>query len=740
MHYIDFDPETAKPHNYAWLYRELGLQVVPAAFYNRHTDSKNWKRPIVDWKIHEEELINDDLYNSWYGEFGRYVNRTNMGIVTGPCSGNIFIVDLDFKKKPQAKIWWDELCEQHNAYISVETPTQITGGGGLQLLFRAPPGVKVPTFQSSIGVDCRGYGGFAMIAPSLHESGNYYKWEEGKEPWNLEVADAPDFLLPAIEEVRLKYAGGKNKNTDRSYSYDGGYDTDPFTGKSKDGRNDICYRWAWRGAMELRAKFLGDAYPTEEEIRSALLESYNIYINYGVSPKDSEKAAYPNLSDEEILETVGRGLSAYHDSYMTAIKKWNEELLTSAKNPHKKEDKKQDGPFDHDAKLHVEDPSFDVDDIEILDLSQIRSLPDPVFLVDEMIIENSLSFIAGAPGAGKSFVAQGLGLSIASGKKEWMGRKLNHSGGVIYVTPEGTTDMKFRIAAWEKEFGAIDDIAPFKLIRQSVNLMEEREVMRLMRGIEKKAEQIKVPIVLIVFDTLSRMMPGSDENLQKDMTLFIKACDKIKDKFKTTVIGVHHLSRNGNGQMRGSTVLDGAADSIFIIDKAEDDEAANPTMFAKKIKATKDGWKETFQLKEVNLGFHGSLVALPLTQEPPKRDMGFGGDQETGYIYAGPIKMTVKNKDLILKAADEAWNSGLPWSVAPQNKYTPRYAARGIKKILGARITDEKASQIASSFVDLGLWSVEVRDSDKKIRGLKVTGNYQKNVENDTEVSTEVPC
>ena len=52
--------------------------------------------------------------------------------------------------------------------------TQRTGGGGFQYLFRAPPDWSPPTCKTSIGIDVRGEGGFAMLPPSIHETGEHY--------------------------------------------------------------------------------------------------------------------------------------------------------------------------------------------------------------------------------------------------------------------------------------------------------------------------------------------------------------------------------------------------------------------------------------------------------------------------------------------------------------------------------------------------------------------------------------
>lgn len=76
-----------------------------------------------------------------------------------------------------------------------------TGGGGSHLWFRLPDGAEVTNSAKGIaeefgpGIDVRGTGGYVLIPPSLHISGNRYSWATGKlQPlpaWLLEVLNPP---------------------------------------------------------------------------------------------------------------------------------------------------------------------------------------------------------------------------------------------------------------------------------------------------------------------------------------------------------------------------------------------------------------------------------------------------------------------------------------------------------------------------------------------------------------------
>ena len=56
-----------------------------------------------------------------------------------------------------------------------------------------------------------------------------------------------------------------------------------------------------------------------------------------------------------------------------------------------------------------------------------------------------------------------------------------------------------------------------------------------------KAEGIEP--VLIVLDTLARLMVGADENIAKDMGLAIAGIDRLRQETRATVLVIHHTRK-----------------------------------------------------------------------------------------------------------------------------------------------------------------------------------------------------
>ncbi len=301
------------------------------------------------------------------------------------------------------------------------------------------------------------------------------------------------------------------------------------------------------------------------------------------------------------------------------------------------------------------------DTFEVLSLDDIENLPRPRFLVERHIPENSLGFVYGPPGSKKSFLMLDLALHVAYGLPDWHGDLIGARAGanVLYLAAEGSAGIRARVRAWKKahadRIAACGSRTPaFRLIRQPLNFMDPQDVEKLARTV---AEAGIAPLDLVIVDTVSRVLPGADENLQKDMTLFVRACDAVRLSFGASVIGVHHSSKGGD--MRGSTVLRGAGDFVFSIDKP--DEPSAPSAFvATKQKDIEDGWADYYAFDAVALGEDETSLVPRRTSAPVEAVV------ETD----GPVA------ELILDAMAAAWARGEPWLKVPKAGQIERGARR----------------------------------------------------------------
>jgi P4 family phage/plasmid primase-like protien len=128
------------------------------------------------WKIFQQHLPTEDDLNCWIEK------DAQIAIIGGAVSGGLIILDFDV---PAKWLEWQALAGGHYEHL----PVQQTGGGGFQIAWRCPdPGKNdklawIPDASKfdgrSIAIETRGEGGYAIIAPSLHPSGNHYQMIQG---------------------------------------------------------------------------------------------------------------------------------------------------------------------------------------------------------------------------------------------------------------------------------------------------------------------------------------------------------------------------------------------------------------------------------------------------------------------------------------------------------------------------------------------------------------------------------
>lgn len=86
-----------------------------------------------------------------------------------------------------------------------ETPVNLTGGGGKHLLFRAPAETRLRQVPLAPGVDVRTGNGYVVVPPSLHPSGNAYRWDVTLHPADLDFADLPRWIVAELVREDITY-------------------------------------------------------------------------------------------------------------------------------------------------------------------------------------------------------------------------------------------------------------------------------------------------------------------------------------------------------------------------------------------------------------------------------------------------------------------------------------------------------------------------------------------------------
>jgi hypothetical protein len=188
----------------ARVYGELGFRVVPihdvtsgqcsclprhdgqpCNSQGKHPRPKNWTAEATSDAAQIAEWMR------------RYPNG-NIGLASG---AEFIALDVDPKNQGDATL--AALVEIHGDLP--ETPEQTTGSGGKHFLFQPIAGIgnKASTLRDERGekmkgLDIRGEGGQIVVAPSESLAGRY-EWVRGREPWSIDLAPAPQWLVDALK-------------------------------------------------------------------------------------------------------------------------------------------------------------------------------------------------------------------------------------------------------------------------------------------------------------------------------------------------------------------------------------------------------------------------------------------------------------------------------------------------------------------------------------------------------------
>jgi len=197
--------ETTSILDHALAYAALGWPVFPC-----HTPLKSpgwnctcekWRREKVSADFdcqrpgkhpHTKNGLDDattdpDQIRDWW----RRWPTANIGINCG--KAGLLVVDLDTYR---------DNYQGDDLELDEETVTALSGGGGTHLFYALEDGDQFGNSNKNLpnGIDIRGHGGYVVVAPSLHKSGQQYHWETDYSPWDMPLAPIP----PKLRELLTK--------------------------------------------------------------------------------------------------------------------------------------------------------------------------------------------------------------------------------------------------------------------------------------------------------------------------------------------------------------------------------------------------------------------------------------------------------------------------------------------------------------------------------------------------------
>jgi hypothetical protein len=206
-----------------------------------------------------------------------------------------------------------------------------------------------------------------------------------------------------------------------------------------------------------------------------------------------------------------------------------------------------------------------------------------------------MSVVYGPSNSGKTFLALDLAFHIAIGAP-WQGRRVKQAA-VLYLAAEGGKGVTNRIAALKRETGVCD--VPLALRRAGLDLLHNQanlqEIVDLLKAVAENFPELPI---LLVIDTLSRIMAGGDENSAADMTALIRNIDAIREATGAHIMLVHHTGKDTARGARGHSSLRAATDTEI---EVGNDNGARAALVTKQ-RDYQGGETFAFTLKSVVLG------------------------------------------------------------------------------------------------------------------------------------------
>lgn len=171
-------PKTMLQH--ALDYAAIGWRVFPVTNQKKPMTPNGFKDGTTDTSIIE----------SWWKKWP----EAGIGVATGIVSG-IVVLDVDMGKEGAEENLRTIVRDRG---LFPQNVVARTGGGGYHFYF-AHPGEKVKVANAQnlfhlAGIDIRGDGGYVVVPPSGHASGNFYEWGEGQSPFEARLESCPEYF------------------------------------------------------------------------------------------------------------------------------------------------------------------------------------------------------------------------------------------------------------------------------------------------------------------------------------------------------------------------------------------------------------------------------------------------------------------------------------------------------------------------------------------------------------------
>lgn len=197
-----------------------------------------------------------------------------------------------------------------------------------------------------------------------------------------------------------------------------------------------------------------------------------------------------------------------------------------------------------------------------IDEAELMSWEAPQWLVEGLVPEGALAFMAGPSGVGKSFLALDMALSVAYGQ-DFLDLP-TIQGPTLYVAGEGARGLRSRVAAWHEHHGVPQEPGRFSVMSTGAVLSDDELMDEMVRGVAERG------IRFVILDTWSQLAGVENENDAAQAAMALRSAARLRDAVPgASVLIVHHLNGEKT-KLRGSTALYANADTVVSVSSEGD--------------------------------------------------------------------------------------------------------------------------------------------------------------------------
>lgn len=187
-------------------------------------------------------------------------------------------------------------------------------------------------------------------------------------------------------------------------------------------------------------------------------------------------------------------------------------------------------------------------------------------IVQGLLFQDSLAWVAGQSGTFKSFITADLAFRYGSDDMDYHGMRMTH-GRALIVVAEGAAGYADRKTAWEKQHGR--EVKNVSIYPGALQLGDVQKEMPALLAYLREEKEAGRGFGLIIFDTQAMCTVGIDEN-KSEINLVINVMHRIRETSGACVLTVHHFGKTASAGMRGSSMLYAAADTVCIVKRKDD--------------------------------------------------------------------------------------------------------------------------------------------------------------------------